>query len=308
MSYGAPELLGYRLLERLQESRGLVPKTVFHKVWSLSDRHASEEHGVEIGVPRYWYKYGEIVDEGSVDDGFFVSPSAPWGGQAYKPVYDHDSGEFDVTDRERRVVDETVAWALERFGDRAAQELEEYQYERYAPNEFVDSYSELRALLQYTDLDQQAPLTLFDPARPDAEGELVERYLDEMVATFPDDEPVFEPLSDVFLRWEDTARLLVEQGYDYARLEEFLDGFVHVVSETVLRLQFTSGIDEDRVAEWRSERDRRIDQFASTLRDRRRDLLRDREQSGVLRSVSETYDDAIRSNTSLVGVVDLSAD
>lgn len=292
MPYGAPELLGYRLLERLQQSRGLVPRTVFHKFWSLSDRYAAEELGVTLGVPRYWYKYGELVDEASVDDGFFVESSAPWGGRAYKPVYDTED-DFETTSRERRAVRETVEWVLERFGDKSAQQLEAYQYERYAPNEFVSAYSDLRRALQYTDLDEQTSLSTFAPDGPDDNHGLVADQLDRMVATYPADDPAFEPLFDVFLRWEDTARLLIEQGREFARLEAFLDEFVQAVSEAVLRHQFAVGVDEERVDQWRTNAEASVETFEAAVRDRRTDLLRTRDRSGVLQSVSETYDETV---------------
>jgi hypothetical protein len=265
---------------------------VFHKFWSLSDRYATEELGVNLGVPRYWYKYGELVDEASVDDGFFVEASAPWGGRACKPVYEAE-GDFDTTPRERRAVRETAEWVLERFGDKSAQQLEAYQYEQYAPNEFVSAYSDLRRALQYTDLDEQTPLSTFDPDRPNDNHGLVASQLDRMVDTYPDDDPAFDPLFDVFLRWEDTARLLIEQGREFARLEAFLDEFVQAISEAVLRHHFAVGVDEERVDQWRTNAAASVEAFEEVVRDWRTDLLESRDRSGVLQSVSETYDETV---------------
>jgi hypothetical protein len=293
MSYGAPELLGYRLLTRLQDRRGMVPKTVFHKFWSLSDRYAEAEFDTELGVPRYWYKYGELVDEQSVDSGFFVAPSAPWGGQAYKPVYDEGDGEFDLGRREQQVIEQTVEWALDQFDQWSARKLEAHQYRKHAPNEFIRSYSELRERLQYTGLDEQVPLSVYEPDGPDTNREVVFELLDQTVAAYPTEDPAFEPLSDAFFRWEDTARLLIEQERDFARLEVFLDEFVQVVSEAVLRFQFADGVDQERVAEWRTDGEACLERFESTLAERRSELLRERERSGVLQSVSATYDEMV---------------
>lgn len=291
--FGAPEYLGHRLLHRLQENRGQVPKTVFHKFWSLADRHAEEAFGVDLGVPRYWNKYGEMVDETQTTTDFFVSPSAPWGGQAYKPVYEVSESEFDLTEAERSAAAESVQWAIERLGGRDARQLEEYQYEHYAPNEFVLAYSTLRAYLQYTDLDTHVPLTVFGDTDPENNREVVTDLLDQMRAAYPESSPRFDRLSDVFRRWDDTARLLVEQGNDFTRLEELLDDFVRVVSNTVLRFEYNDDIPTARLDEWDDETEAEIETFETELRERREELLRERDRSGVLNRVSESYDETV---------------
>jgi hypothetical protein len=291
--FGTPEYLGYRLLHRLQESRGQVPKTVFHKFWSLADRHAREAFGVDLGVPRYWNKYGEMVDETQTTTDFFVSPSAPWGGQAYKPVYEVSESDFDLTDEERTAVTESVQWAIERLGGRDARQLEEYQYEHYAPNEFVLSYSNLRAYLQYTDLDTQVPLTVFGDTDPDDNREIVTDLLDKMRTTYPESSRRFDQLFEVYLRWDDTARLLVEQGNNFSRLEQLLDDFVQVLSNTVLRFEYNDDISAARLDEWDAGTDSEIENFETDLRRRRETLLSERERSGVLESVSDSYDETV---------------
>lgn len=293
---GPAEYLGHQLLEAHQEQRGLVPKTVFHKLWSISDRHLSSNYGLDVGVPRYWYKYGEMVDEQSVDGDFFGAPTAPWGGQAYKPDWDLDASDFDLTDEEHELIDSTVKWTQSRFKRRNARYLEGIQYQVYAPNDFIRAYSELREHLQYTDLESQEVLTqhTFRPELDvDSNEELVEAFLDEMVITYPENDDDFARLHTLFLRWDDTARLLLEREESFEELDDFLDRFVEALSKAVLQRKYNSNVDERRLASWERDSDDAIEEFESDLDARRAELLDDREMSGVLESVSETYDETV---------------
>jgi len=297
--YGAAEYLGHQLLLHHQNQRGLVPKTVFHKLWSISDHHLSDNYGLDVSVPRYWYMYGEMVEEQSVTQDFYSAPSAPWGGQAYKPDWELEPSDFDISEEERNLIDSTVKWTLNRFERRDTPYLESYQYQLYAPNGFIRAYSELREHLQHRDLDTQEVLTQY-AVRPefDAENnrELVEAYLDEMVITFPETDDDFAELHELFLRWDDTARLILNERQDYGELEEFLDEFIDALSRGILKLKYNTGVAEEVLEQWREEADEEIAKFEAQLETRRTELLRDREMSGELEGVSEAYDETVISN------------
>lgn len=296
---GAAEYLGHQLLIHHQQQRGLIPKTVFHKLWSISDHHLADNYGVDVGVPRYWNKYGEMVDEGSVDTGFRTAPQAPWPGQVYKPDWELEASDFDVPDEQQEVIDSTVKWTLTRFDTRDSRYLEFYQYQTYAPNDFIRAYSELRAHLQYVDLDSQEVLTSH-VVRPGFEAEnneeLIEEYLDELVITYPETDPDFAELQTLFLRWDDTARLLLESGASYEQLEAFLDRFIETLSNAVLKMKYNDDVPDERLAEWRADAEDVVETFESELAERRERLLADREPSGVLDSLSESYDETVRSD------------
>lgn len=298
-SLGAAEYLGHQLLTHHQEQRGLVPKTVFHKLWCISDRHLEDNFGVDIGLPRYWYKYGEMADETAISDGFYTAPSAPWGGQAYKPDWDLDVSDFDVSDGERDVIDSTVKWTLNRFKTRKTRYLEGYQYLVYSPNNFVRAYSEFREHLQHMDLDTQEVLTqhTFRPEF-DVENnrELVEAYLDELVITYPETDEDFAEFHTLFLRWDDTARLLLQRPEPYDELDAFLDEFVEALSKGVLQLKYNDSVSDERLSQWRDDADEAVSDFEDSLDGYRGELLADREMSGVLESVAETYDETVISD------------
>lgn len=289
---GAVEYLGHQLLMHHQEQRGLVPKTVFHKLWCISARHLQDNYETDIGLPRYWYKYGEMADEQSVNDEFYAAPSAPWGGQAYKPVWELEADDFDISSEERDLIDSTVKWTLNRFKRRNSRYLESYQYQAYSPNSFIRAYSELREHLQYMDLDSQEVLTQYE-FEVESNKELITAYLDELIITYPENDEDFASFQTFFLRWDDTARLLLEQENPYEDIDTFLDTFVETLSQAVLQLKFNEHVPNDQISRWESEADETISDFETYLDNYRTELLEDREMSGVLQSVAETYDETV---------------
>lgn len=292
---GAVEYLGHQLLMRHQEQRGLVPKTVFHKLWCISARHLKDNYQTDIGLPRYWYKYGEMADEQSVDDGFYGISSAPWDGRAYKPVWELEADDFDISSEERELIDSTVKWTLNRFKRRGSRYLESYQYQAYSPNNFIRAYSELREHLQHMDLDSQEVLTQHE-FEVDNNEELVTAYLDELVITYPENDEDFASFQTLFLRWDDTARLLLERERPFEELDAFLDTFVEALSQVVLQLKFNEHVPDNRLSRWESEADDATTDFETRLDNYRAELLEDREMSGVLESVAETYDETVLSD------------
>lgn len=296
---GAAEYLGHQLLIHHQEQRGLVPKTVFHKLWCISDRHLTENYEIDIGLSRFWYKYGEMADEQSTSDEFYAAPSAPWGGQAYKPVWDLDLDDFDVAEEEREVIDTTVSWTQTRFKRRYTRYLEAYQYQVYAPNDFIRVYSELREHLQYMDLDTQEVLTqhAFRPEFDvESNEELIEAYLDELVIAYPETDEDFGRLHTLFLRWDDTARLLLTEEAPYERMDSFLDMFVEALSKAVLQLKYNSNVSEAQLSKWKGNADEAVTEFETYLANYRDELLDGRKLSGVLEGVAEPYDETVISN------------
>lgn len=296
---GAAEYLGHQLLVHHQEQRGLVPKTVFHKLWCISARHLEDNYGTDVGLPRYWYKYGEMADEQSVNDDFYAAPSAPWQGQAYKPVWDLETDDFDVSPEERELIDSTVKWTLNRFKRRDSRYLESYQYQAHSPNNFIRAYSELREHLQYMDLETQGVLTqhTFRPEFDvDDNRELVTAYLDELVITYPENDEDYAAFQTLFLRWDDTARLLLEQERPYEELDTFLDVFVEALSKSVLQLKYNEHVPDDRLSRWGSEANEAVSDFEADLDNHRAELLEDREMSGVLESVADTFDETVLSD------------
>ena len=294
---GAVEYLGHQLLMKHQEQRGLVPKTVFHKLWCISARHLQDNYETDIGLPRYWYKYGEMADEQSASDEFYGISTAPWGGADYKPVWKLKPEDFDVSPEERNLIDNTVKWTLNRFYRRNSRYLEYYQYHAYSPNNFIRAYSELREHLQHRNLDTQEVLTQhFVEFDVENNQELITVLLDELVITYPENDEDYEPMHTLFLRWDDTARLLLDRENPFDELETFLDMFVEALSKAVLQLKYNEHIPEGQLERWESKADEAVSNFEAYLDDYRAEVLEHREMSGVLESVGDTYDETVLSD------------
>lgn len=285
---GPAEYLGHQLLLDLQESKGHVPKSVFFKTWCIGARYLEDEHGFDVKLPRYWFRYGELVDQESINEQFYFRRSTSWG-QKCAPVYDIDRDEFKLPDGGQRLIDNAVKWVINRFGKRDSAFVRQHQYTVYSPNQFIRTYSELRDYLDYTNLEEQAPLTRY----PDYESnqEIVEHLLDEMLVTYPEDG--FSEMYDLYLRWDDTARMMLAQGPNFTEFRNFLEDFIEALSESVIRIEYNSSIPEERLEDWERRKRRVIQDYRENLNRDRADLLRTDQSSGVLEQVSESYDEAV---------------
>lgn len=291
--FGPAEYLGHQLLLKHQETRGYIPRSVFHKLWTITTRYLQDEYNYDVELPMFWYKYGEMADEASVNNDFFYRRSAPWAGANYAPVYDINPEEFEVTEDEQSIISQGVNWSIRRFGRRKTRFLKQHQYLVYAPNEFIRSYSELRDRLQYTNLDEQQ--VLHGDFEVDSNEELVISLLDEMVINFPAGKPGFSDLENLYLRWDDTARMLIEQTGDFGELDKFLDDFIAGLSRAVLQLEYHENIPSERFSDWEESAEEAYEDLVRIVSEHRNPLLEKRSDSGVLSRISETYDEDISS-------------
>jgi len=291
--FSASEYLGHQLLIRLQEEKGHISRSFFFKAWCLADRYIESELDFETGLPRYWYMYGEIPDETTVSDEFYYSNTTSWG-RKYQPIYNIDLSRFDISKEEKDILDQGVRWAISRFGKRNTDFVKSLQYTEHAPNEFIRTYSELRDYLEYTDLDNQAPLQRF----PEYESnqEVVEHLLDEMMITYPKED--FEEMYKLYLRWDDTARILLNSGVPFSEFEDFLDRFIEALSKVVIQISFSEDMPPNRVDRWQDERDDAKEEFADWLTTQRNELLDGRESSGLLDDLAEPYDQSVENSMS----------
>lgn len=289
-AFGSVEYLGYRLLQELEAKKGRVPRSFFLKVWCITDRYLSEEYQYDSGLPRYWYKYGELADEHSVNT-FYHAPTAPWGGQMYISQPDIEPEDFEISEDTEDTIEHGVKWAIQRFGNRNTRYVKSHQYFVHAPNEFIRAYSELRDKLQYLDLKTQSTLTS-EGGDYSSNKETVKNLLDQMVVAYPDEDP-YETLYDLYLRWDDTARMLLEGEPKYKDLDRFLDAFIEALSRCVLQFEYNSNIPPNRINRWKEQEVAALEDFETLLETTREALLSDREFSGVLEQVAETYDENI---------------
>jgi len=289
---GPQEYLGYRLIVKIKErSKRQISRSKFIKLNCIADRFLRDELDTDIGLPRYWYKYGEILDEQAINSEFYHAPSARgFTGQQYLTSSEYADNEFDIDEDTRANINEAVEWTALRFAKRNAEQIKNYQYRVQAPKEFIRAYSELRERLDVSELEEQAIIGEFSPGEA-GNKELVIDLLDEMLLTYPKDE--YDYICDLYLRWDDTARMLIEEQSDFDSLNEFLDEFIEALSKTELRFKHSKYIPEERLERWRDERQDALDDFRRTLQEKRKELLRDREPSGELHKVAEEYNETV---------------
>lgn len=289
---GPQEYLGYQLIVKIKErSKRQISRSKFLKLNCIADRFLRDELDLDIDLPRYWYKYGEILDEQSINGEFYHAPAARgYSGQQYLTSREYEPEEFDITEEQRNKIEDAVEWTALRFAKRNAEQIKNYQYNVQAPKEFIRAYSELRERLDISDLSTQTVLGGYSKTEEGTRRELVTDLLDEMLITFPKRE--YDLIYPLYLRWDDTARLLVDAPEDYESLNELLDEFIETLSKVELRFAHSENIPEHRVRRWESTRSDVLEEFEDDLQSRRIEILEEQGVSGELEKVAEGYNKA----------------
>lgn len=292
--FGPPEFLGWLLLIRLKgQSGNQISRSKFLKLCCIADRYLLDELEHDIGLPRYWYMYGELANQHEFTGRFYNAPNAVgFEGQQYLPKQRIRRVDFDVTDEEIRVVNAAVEWTVRNFGEKNVEEIKKHQYSEQAPNQFIQKYSELRWALKNIDLGEQQRLGKYLDG-PESNEEYMTKLLDEMLEAYPEDEGQYDGMRTVYHRWDDTMRLMLEKSGDYGEIEEFLDEFITTLSRAVLRFEYNRNISDERLSRWKETAAEAKSEFTTKLRAKREDLLQRRDRSTELDSVSEAYSESI---------------
>lgn len=287
--FGESEFLGWLLLRQLKEqSDDQISRSKFLKLCCIADRRLIETHDYEVGLPRYWYMYGELTNEHEFSGRFYNAPQAiGWDGQQYIPKPMHVE-EFEVSEKGLELIPKAVRWTVGEFGRENVEVIKKHQYEQHAANEFIQAYSELRWLLSTIDLGEQRRLPNYG-ARGESNEEYLKRQLDEMMMAYPEDEERYGEMKTLYFRWDDTVRLMVGQSVEYSRIAEFLDEFITTLSKGVLRFAHNQSISEERLMDWEVDAAEEETEFTTRLREVRTNLLRNRSRSTELDSVSDAY-------------------
>jgi len=294
------EFLAYRLLVSLEEQSGsIISRAKFLKLSSLAARYLEQEIGTEIEFPRYWYQYGEIAGESELSSLAYRSGQSPhYPGRSYSSDPDiEDSGwedqarigddariyhtaegietdDFDVPEEIRYDINQAVRWATQKFGKLNAEDIKRHQYRAHAPREFIRTYSELRFHLD----ESPAQQVILAEGQQENRAKKIVQLLDDMMMEYPDE---FESLRTLYLRWDDTARMMLEQDSDYSELQKFLESFVLALSKAEIRFHHHHNIPESRLKKWEEEKEDVIDQFEREIDEARRGRLLKTSKEGV---------------------------
>ena len=290
--FGEPEFLGWTLLQQLKEqSDDQISRSKFLKLCCITDRRLQTEHDFDVGLPRYWYMYGELANQHEFSARFYNAPRAiGWEGQQYLPK-ELPVDAFDVSADDAELISRVVSTVVREFGRENVETIKRHQYEEHAETQFIREYCELRWLLNTIDLGSQVRLPNY------TDGESNEAYvrgkLDAMIESYPREEERYDDVEALYLRWDDTVRLMLDQSLEYSRVAEFLDDFITALSKAVLRFTYNQHISAERLDDWELDAAEEKSAFASRLRETRRELLDDRPRSGELDGVSEAYSQTV---------------
>ncbi len=291
---GAHEFLCYHLLRQLddrQHEGRSVTRTQFLKLPCIADRRLADRFEVDVELPRYWYQYGEILNEQPLDGHYYTVTPGEWGGQSVQPAPGTSEDAFDVPEGVKQSIRAVVREVVGEFANQESEAVKDFQYEQYAPNDFVVLFDEFREFLH--DQDQQnAALTDFTDQSLESPEERGKERLGALLTAYPADK--YSNMYDLFLRWEDTVRLLLDDGaFDAA--EELLDDFWETFSKAELRFHHAQNTPKEQERRWLEERDEEISGFDDRLTEVRESALTNREPSDLLSTLadSETDDDLI---------------
>ena len=289
---GPPEYLLYKIAAERHEQDGReTGRTRIHKLCCLADRLLAKEYDREVGLPKYWYKYGRTISEAHLNSAVTYTPNANhFGGQAYYPANQVSESDFDhLSEDLKDDIYNAVQSVVAEHGDKTAEELEEYQYQHFAPDDFVVAYADLRWYLNTISQDEdQHRLTQF--VGPD-EKTHIEDLLDEMLANF--DEEQYSELYDIYLDWDDTMRLLVDIGRSPRELHDFTESFIEGAARIILRFEENSNIDSDTLEEWSEEKEKVHRDLRNRVTQKRKEALSERQSTSTLDSVANSYNTAI---------------
>ena len=249
--FGPSEYLCHAVLRRTNRVSPFdVSRTRFLVLSALANRRLLDSHDIDVSLPRYWYLFGEVVDEHALDRGFFHAPRARhWPGQRYVPA-EIPGPSFAVDPDEREAIDAAVAWTVDRLGARSTASLLAHQHREYAPNPFVREAFSLRTFLAETDLDYQHTLGDFSPDEPTTRERIVAR-LDRLRETYPEEYGELEPL---YVRWDRVVRQLLAGQPDFAGVRGAFESFHETLAKVELRLHHRANVPAERVEEWEDER------------------------------------------------------
>lgn len=287
-----PEFLGWTLLSKLKnQSDDQISRSKFLKLTCVADRRLQERKNVDVGLPRYWYMYGELANEHEFSGRFYNAPRAiGWEGQRYIPK-NLAFEDFDIDEELVTQILPIVEEVVSELGRENVEDIKEYQYTEFAENEFIRKYGELRWILKNIDLGEQIRLEYFQVGR--SNEEYVKDLLDGMMESYPNEESGYDEIKPLYLKWDDTVRLMMEQSVEYSKIAEFLDKFIKVLSKSVLRLKYQQNISSERLSRWEEEGENAQVDFRKEIKDERKRLFNTRTRSTELDNVSETYSAAI---------------
>ncbi len=168
------------------------------------------------------------------------------------------------------------------------EEIKKLQYKYFAPNQFIQSFEELRkqvyALAENADSNES-------PFEDESEKQKLLDLLEELLREYPAD--LYTTMKPEFLKWTQIMYTLLEKG-DIRHAESQLEEFWEVFSKVHLRMLHNNHSIESQLGRWESENEVELQKYRVSLEDTYEDLQRKEIASNVPEGVNESFAEAFR--------------
>lgn len=308
--YGAAEYLCYEVIRQMEDRGQQVPETSFNKLCTLV--YDEIEDTEEVDLPHQWYQYGYEVNRRYLNDDFLVNiRNAEWqrpGTQISIEGISQDT--FDVADDLKKSIKSVASRYAKKFQNTyGTAVIKDYSYEIQAPNEFIQVMNEFRDELDSLDAegaatrDEHVPgvdisftdateveVGTTDIDSSDVDDDRINEYLRRLGQTFPED--TYLTMQSEFYQWKTLCKQLIR--YDlYGELRQFQSSFWNIFSRVELRIHHSENIPHRQRQRWIDEREEHITQFKDEMEAKRRVIMKYRNPTNKLDSVSAAYDEAV---------------
>lgn len=316
--FGEAEYLCYQVIKQVREQHGQnwdLPETTFNKLCYIADRELREE-GIDVELPVHWYQYGGVLTDDAMGGGFYELVEEKWGDNRGHNVVlsdDVDDQDFEVEEERATDIEEEAGSLVRELGGHYGITIsQDYQYEEYAPNDFVRCLHEYRDFLaemdesdslaaedyvgdvdvSFQDIVSQ-PVSSQESASPpsDETNSRIRDYLDQLIIEYPEDQ--YSRMEDQFLEWENLSWQMAQNGF-YSRLYDFMDSFWTTFSRVELRVKHNRNVPLRIRSRWKRQISDEMESFQSEIDKYRNVVLENREETEVLDMVGDTYSDTVR--------------
>lgn len=315
--YGEAEYLCYQVIKQVRERYGQswdLPKTEFYKLCYIVDRRLQEE-GIDVELPTHWYQYGGVLTTEAMNTGFYTLEEQTWNSGTGENVLITD----DVDDADF-ATDGGIAMAVSDVAEEAVAELgggygisvtQDYQYQEYAPDDFVRSLHAFRSFLE--DLEEEDALEKEDyvsgvdigfkdivgdtsskdttPSPSSDTNSRIRGDLDTLLAEYPEEK--YSRIEGLFLDWENLSWQMAKNGF-YSRLYDFMESFWETFSRVELRVKNNWNVPIRIRNQWRTQISDEIESFENEVEEKREVVLNNRRDTNELSHVAVSYSETAR--------------
>lgn len=316
--FGEAEYLCYQVIRQARQQYGEqwdLPKTTFNKLCYIADRELRYE-GIDVELPVHWYRYGGVLTADAMEGGFYELVEQRWEeNRGHNVVLSDDIGEddFEVNEERATQIEKKAEELVREMGGHYGISIsQDYQYEEYAPNDFVRILHEYRDFLE--DLDEDDSLAAEDyvggvdvafkdivstspttqnsaPSPSEDTNAKIRDYLDQLITEYPEDR--YSRMEDQFLEWENLSWQMAQNGF-YSYLYEFMESFWTTFSRVELRIKHNRNVPLRIRSQWRQRIPDEMEAFQDDIEEYRDIVLENREETEVLDMVADSYSDTVR--------------